>query len=162
MVFHHSVKKWSNAGSCNWQRFIKTSTQSRADLRDRPLLKELCPHSSCKADSRNRQQKYASFLFQSTKELVDASHRPVFYFESHMICSAELAEDGKLGFRFTPADDLEEIDIGSGDHSRPTYISKKLQHKAKSQLTCLLKEFADFFVWEHHEMPGLGSFYSGA
>ena len=49
-----------------------------------------------------------------------------------MICSSELAEDSKLGFGFTPVDDLEEIDIGPGDRPRPTYISKKLEHEAKS------------------------------
>ena len=29
--------------------------------------------------------------------------------------------DGKLGHVFTSADELEEIDIGSGDRPRPTY-----------------------------------------
>ena len=72
-----------------------------------------------------------------------------------MISSAELAEDGKIGLGFTPADDLEEIDIGSGGRPRPTYISKKLGGEAKSQFTSLLKEFADCFAWEYHEMPGL-------
>ena len=48
-----------------------------------------------------------------------------------MICSIELEEEGKLGFGFTPADDLEEIDIGPGDRPHPTYISKKLEQEAK-------------------------------
>ena len=72
-----------------------------------------------------------------------------------MICSVEIAEDGKLGFGFTPVDDLEEIDIGPGNCPRPTYISKKLEREVKSQLTDLLKEFADCFAWEYHEMLGL-------
>jgi len=72
-----------------------------------------------------------------------------------MICSSELEEDDKLGFGFTPADELAEIDIGPGDRPRPTYISKKLEPEAKSQFTALLKEFADCFAWEYHEMPGL-------
>ena len=72
-----------------------------------------------------------------------------------MICSTELAEDGKLGFGFTPADDLEEINIGPDDHPRPTYINKKLEREAKSQHTNLLKEFAGCFAWEYHEMPSL-------
>jgi len=33
------------------------------------------------------------------------------------------ADDGKLGQGFTSADDLVEVDIGSGDKPRPTFIS---------------------------------------
>ena len=35
------------------------------------------------------------------------------------------ADDGKLSQGFTSADDLVEIDIGSGDKPRPTFISAK-------------------------------------
>ena len=38
--------------------------------------------------------------------------------------------DGKLGHGFTLADELE-IDIGSGDRPRPTYVSAKLDPKYK-------------------------------
>jgi hypothetical protein len=41
------------------------------------------------------------------------------------ICS-DLADDGKLGYMFTSADELEEVDIGPGDKPRPTFVSKKL------------------------------------
>ena len=34
--------------------------------------------------------------------------------------------DGKLGHDFTSTDELAEIDIGSGDRPRPTYVSAKL------------------------------------
>ena len=34
--------------------------------------------------------------------------------------------DDKLGYGFTSADDLEEVDIGPGDKPRPTFISKTL------------------------------------
>ena len=37
-----------------------------------------------------------------------------------------LSDGGKLGYGFTSADDLEEVDIGPGDKPRPTFISKKL------------------------------------
>ena len=39
--------------------------------------------------------------------------------------------DGKLGYGFTSADELEEIDIGSRDRPRPTYISTKLDLEYK-------------------------------
>jgi hypothetical protein len=35
--------------------------------------------------------------------------------------------DGKLGRGFMSADKLEEVDIGSGDKPRPTFISANLQ-----------------------------------
>ena len=65
------------------------------------------------------------------------------------------AVDGKLGQRFTSADDLVEVDIGSGDKPRPTFISAKLNSECKQQLTELLKEYKDCFAWEYTEMPGL-------
>jgi hypothetical protein len=38
-------------------------------------------------------------------------------FSSHSlsICSVDLIDDGKLGYGFTSADKLEEVDIGPGD-----------------------------------------------
>jgi len=41
------------------------------------------------------------------------------------------ADDGKLGQGFTSADDLVEVDIGSGDKPRPTLISAKLNFESK-------------------------------
>ena len=38
----------------------------------------------------------------------------------------DLLDGGKIGYGFTSADDLEEVDIGPGDKLRPTFISKKL------------------------------------
>ena len=63
--------------------------------------------------------------------------------------------DGKLGHCFTSADELEEVDIGSGDRPRPTYVSAKLDPEYKRELIDLLKEFKDCFAWEYYEMPGL-------
>ena len=51
-------------------------------------------------------------------DLVDNEDSPAF--------AAGFSDDGKLGYGFTPADDLEEVDIGPGDKPRPTFISKKL------------------------------------
>ena len=48
--------------------------------------------------------------------------------------------DGKLGHGFMSADELEEIDIGSIDRPRPTYISAKLDPEYKEELIKLLKE----------------------
>jgi len=59
-------------------------------------------------------------------------------------------DDGKLS-----ADDLIEVDIGSGDRPRPTFISAKLDFECKQQLTDLLKESKDCFAWDYTEMPRL-------
>jgi hypothetical protein len=65
------------------------------------------------------------------------------------------ADDGKLGQGFTSADDLVEVDIGSGDRPRPNFISAKLDSKCKQQLIDLLKEYKDYFAWDYTQMPGL-------
>jgi len=65
------------------------------------------------------------------------------------------ADDGKLGQRFTSADDLVEIDIGNGDWPRPTFIGAMLDSECKQQLTDLLKEYKDCIAWDYTEMPGL-------
>jgi hypothetical protein len=57
----------------------------------------------------------------------DLNDRPKFFLPSSFsICSIDLTEDGKLGYGFTSADELEGIDIGPGDKPRPTFVSKKL------------------------------------
>ena len=63
--------------------------------------------------------------------------------------------DGKLGYGFTSADELEEVDIGPRDRPRPTYVSANLNPEYKRELIDLLKEFRDCFAWEYYEMPGL-------
>ena len=63
--------------------------------------------------------------------------------------------DGKLGHGFTSADELEEVDIGSGDRPRLTYVSAKLDPEYKQELLNLLKEYRDCFAQEYYEMPGL-------
>jgi hypothetical protein len=74
---------------------------------------------------------------------------------SFPVCSIDLTEDGKLGYGFTSADELEEIDIGPGDKPRPTFISKKLHPSLREPMITLLKEYADCFAWDYTEMPGL-------
>ena len=63
--------------------------------------------------------------------------------------------DSKLGHGFTLVDELEEVDIGSRDRPRPTYVSAKLDPEYKRELVDLLREFKDCFAWEYYEMPGL-------
>jgi hypothetical protein len=78
----------------------------------------------------------------------------LFLSHSLSICS-NLADDGKLGYRFTSADELEEVDIGPGDKPQPTFISKKLDPSLQESMIALLKEYSDCFAWDYMEMPGL-------
>jgi hypothetical protein len=88
--------------------------------------------------------------------LADANDRPGFVLLfSFPVCSIDLTEDGKLGYGFTSADELEEIDIGPGDKPRPTFISRKLHPSLREPMITLLKEYADCFAWDYTEMPGL-------
>jgi hypothetical protein len=74
---------------------------------------------------------------------------------SLFICSVDLIVEGKLGYGFTSADELEEIDIGPRDKPRPTFISKKLSPELREPMITLLKEYADYFAWDYTEMPRL-------
>ena len=59
-------------------------------------------------------------------DLVDNEDSPAF--------AAGFSDDGKLGYGFTSADDLEEVDIGPGDKPRPTFISKKLDPVLREEM----------------------------
>ncbi|KAK1669342.1 hypothetical protein QYE76_057501 [Lolium multiflorum] len=65
------------------------------------------------------------------------------------VFGVDLTGDGKLGYGFTSADELEEVDIGPGDKPRPTFISKKLDPQLRSQMIALLKEYPDCFAWDY-------------
>jgi hypothetical protein len=89
-------------------------------------------------------------------EAADLDDRPKFLLPSSFpIYSIDITEDGKLGYGFTSADELKEIDIGPGDKPRPTFVSKKLHPFLREPMITLLKEYADCFAWNYTEMPGL-------
>jgi hypothetical protein len=71
------------------------------------------------------------------------------------ICSVDSKDDGKLGYGFTSADELEEVDVGPGDKPRPTFIRKNLSSCLREPMIALLKEYANCFAWDYTEMPGL-------
>jgi hypothetical protein len=80
-------------------------------------------------EARSSSRPYISCNFSSINgydKAVDLNDRPkLFLSQSLSICS-DLADGGMLGYGFTSADELEEVDIGSGDKPQPTFISKKL------------------------------------
>jgi hypothetical protein len=58
----------------------------------------------------------------------------------------EFRDLDKLGQGFTSADPLEEIDIGGGKTSRPTFVSKTLETDPRNEMIGLLKEYLDCFA----------------
>jgi hypothetical protein len=101
------------------------------------------PYISCNGSSVNEYDKAA-----------DLNDRPkLFLSHSSSICS-NLADDGKLGYGFTSADELEEVNIGPGDKPRLTFIKKKLDPSLRQPMIAL-KEYSDCFAWDYTEMPRL-------
>jgi hypothetical protein len=58
----------------------------------------------------------------------------------------EFDEEGKLGHGFMSADELEEVDIGTRDRPRLTFVSAKLDPEYKQELIELLKEYQDCYA----------------
>jgi hypothetical protein len=92
----------------------------------------------------------------STKEWLQ---QRIDHYRAHKTDTCEAIEDlddlGKLEQGFTPADPLEEVDIGDGTVPRPTFVNKNLDLMFKLELIKILKEYVDCFAWNYNEMPGL-------
>jgi hypothetical protein len=110
--------------------------------------KEACsgsrPYINCNVLSVNEYDKAA-----------DLNDQPKLFLSHSLPIYSDLADDGKLGYGFTSANELEEIDIGPGDKPRPTFISRKLDPSLWEPMIALLKEYSDCFAWDYTEMPGL-------
>jgi hypothetical protein len=109
-------------------------------------------------EARSSSRPYISCNISSVNEYAkaaDLNDRPkLFPSHSLSICS-DLADDGKLGYGFTLADELEEVNIGPGDKPQPTFISKKLDPSLREPMIALLKEYSDCFAYDYTEMPRL-------
>jgi hypothetical protein len=102
------------------------------------------PDINCKISSVNEDDKAANL-----------NDRPKLFLSHSLPFCSDLADDGKLGYGFTSADELEEVDIGPRDKPRPTFINKKLDPSLRELMITLLKEYSDCFAWDYTEMPGL-------
>ncbi|KAI5317150.1 hypothetical protein L3X38_036857 [Prunus dulcis] len=52
-------------------------------------------------------------------------------------------------------DPLQEINQGTKEDPRPTFISTLLKEPFKDEIIVLLHDFKDCFAWHYHEMPEL-------
>jgi hypothetical protein len=102
------------------------------------------PDINCKISSVNEDDKAA-----------DLNDRPILFLSHSLPICSDLADDGKLGYEFTSANELEEVDIGPEEKPRPTFISKKLDPSLREPMIALLTEYSDCFAWDYTEMPGL-------
>jgi hypothetical protein len=111
-------------------------------------------HKEARSSSRP-DNNYKILSINEDDKVADLNDRPKL-FRSHSlpICS-DLVDDGKLGYGFTSAVELEEVDIGPGDKPRPIFISKKFDPSLRESMIALLKEYSDCFAWDYTEMPGL-------
>jgi hypothetical protein len=102
------------------------------------------PYINCKVSSVNEDNKAA-----------DLNNRPKLFLSHSLPICSDLVDDRKLGYRFTSANELEEVNIGPGDKPRPTFIIKKLDTSLREPMIALLKEYSNCFAWDYMEMPGL-------
>ncbi|KAA0025350.1 uncharacterized protein E5676_scaffold718G00320 [Cucumis melo var. makuwa] len=52
-------------------------------------------------------------------------------------------------------DELKEVNLGTIDEPRPTFISASLSSEEEDKYMSLLTEYRDIFAWSYKEMPGL-------
>jgi hypothetical protein len=145
---------------------FNTRKAGEADPRDRPQKIELelflsfmlhlySVHRGARLSSRPYVN-YKKAQVSEKNKSADPCDRPnPFTSHSLSIYSVDLMDEGKLGYGFTSADELEEVDIGPGDKPRLTFISKRLNPGLREAIILLLKEYADCFAWDYTEMPGL-------
>ncbi|BBN68129.1 hypothetical protein Prudu_293S000200 [Prunus dulcis] len=88
----------------------------------------------------------AEFTHESTKEQEEE------VLQEEVLDFAPAALDDSLP---EVEDPLQEINLGTEEDPRPTFISTLLEEPLKSELIALLQEFRDCFAWHYHEMPGL-------
>ena len=58
-------------------------------------------------------------------------------------------------YRHEVQDPLEEINLGTDQEPRITYISSLMGPELKKEIIKLLQSYKDCFVWDYTEMPGL-------
>ncbi|GAA0163932.1 hypothetical protein LIER_19686 [Lithospermum erythrorhizon] len=51
-------------------------------------------------------------------------------------------------------DELKEVNVGTSDELRITYICSLLTTEEEAEYVAFLKEFKDVFAWTYKEMPG--------
>ncbi|XP_070008667.1 uncharacterized protein [Nicotiana sylvestris] len=107
----------------------------------------------------NKEQ-YTSSLRKFDKYLGDASWCGHISFNDDDTQKDEDVEDAPAeleeGIKMT-IDALKEVNLGTAEDSRPTYVSALLTTDEENTYVELLKEYKDVFAWSYKEMLGLDS-----
>jgi hypothetical protein len=166
------LQKWREAGFIHRpHRIVKvlktkhSDTLGKADPCDRPqkikcriLMTSVSYSGNNHKEARSSSRPYISCNILSVNEYdkaTDLNDRPKLFLSHSLSICSDLADNEKLGYGFTSADELEEVDIGPGYKPQPTFISKKLDPSLREPMIALLKEYSDCFAWDYTEMPGL-------
>jgi hypothetical protein len=140
-------------------KLVCTKVTRKAEPSDRPqkiriklFLSSMLYCYDVHKEARSSSRPYVDYKVAQVNEKnksADTCNRPnPFTSYSLFICSVHLMDEGKLGYGFTSANKLEEVDIGPGDKPRPTFICKKLNPELREMMISLLKEYADCFAWD--------------
>jgi hypothetical protein len=138
-----SLQKWGEAGLIHRPHSVDEALKTKhsdalgeANPRDQPQkikCRILMTYVSYSGNNHKRahssSRPYISCNVLSVSEYdkaADLNDRPKLFLSCSLSIFSDLADDGKLGYGFTSANELEEVDIGLGDKPRPTFVSKKL------------------------------------
>ncbi|XP_075109051.1 uncharacterized protein LOC142180854 [Nicotiana tabacum] len=104
------------------------------------------------------EEQYTSSLRKFDEYLGDASWCGHIYFNDGDPQKDEDVEDAPAeieeGIKMT-VDALKEVNLGTAEDSRPTYVSALLTTDEENTYVELLKEYRYVFAWSYKEMPGL-------
>jgi hypothetical protein len=166
------LQKWREAGLIHRPHRVDevpktkhSDALGKADPCDRPqkikcgiLMTNVSYSGNNHKEARSSSRPYISCNDSSVNEndkAVDLNDQLKFFLSHSLSICSNLADDGKLGYGFTLADELGEVDIGPRDKPQPIFISKKLDLSLREPMIALLKEYSDCFAWGYTEMPGL-------
>lgn len=86
--------------------------------------------------------------------LLSQVHRAMNVKEGEVLEAAPAPQQLEDGGQLT-VDELTEINIGTEEDPRPTFVSSSLSPEEKENYREFLMEFRDCFAWSYKEMPGL-------
>ncbi|CAL8992752.1 unnamed protein product, partial [Prunus brigantina] len=128
------------------QRLIEDGLASSLEDWNRPFVLKLQNSDERKLFMQDPAINMAEFTHESTEDQEEEE------LQEEVLDFAPAALDDSLP---EVEDPLQEINLGTEEDPRPTFISALLKEPIKGELIALLQEFRDCFAWHYHEMPGL-------
>jgi Reverse transcriptase (RNA-dependent DNA polymerase) len=109
-----------------------------------------CDNATCSEESLDEYHSYQireSYCIVAVEALEDESEEG----------SAPIPKEALKQLEKAPntVDELAEINLGTEENPRPTFISASLPEEVADMLKTFLKSYMDCFAWSYKEMPGL-------